>query len=368
MNKEIISDQQAISLIVMYFLAEASTLVMGLEGGKDLWLAIIMGIFMALPMMIIYSGLNHIFSGKNLFDIIEFCFGKFIGKGIILLFTCHIFHLAAIVLGDFGGFVTTISLPETPMIVPIILESILVIWIVKEGIEVAGRWAAFFLPFVIFGILTVILLLIPQMHINNILPALTTDIKPIVKGAFGVFSIPLSEAIVFTMVFSNFKTEKSSYKIYIHGLLIGGILIFAISLTNILVLGVDIASALYFPSYALVARLNIADFLQRLEAISAIIFILGGFIKVSILLLAATKGLTKFFGYTDYRFMVTPIALLACNLSYFEFDSIMHYDNFNKIIYPYYSFPFQVILPIMILVTAVIKKKRLKLQNQRDSL
>ncbi|GAA0182866.1 spore germination protein GerKB [Clostridium sediminicola] len=359
MKNKVISDKQAILLIAVYLIGESSILVMGLEAKKDLWIAIIIGIFIACLLMIVYSRLHYLFPGKNLFDIIEVCCGPFIGKGIILLFTIYMFDLSAIVLRDFGNFISTVSLDETPILIPMIVETLLVVFLVKNGVELAGKWAEFFFPILVFFILIIVLLLIPTMDINNIRPVLYNGIKPSIKGAFAVFSIPLAEIIAFTMVFSNFKTKKSSYKIYFLGLLIGGMLIFIISLTNILVLGVDLTSVLYFPSYNTTTRLNIGGAFQRLEVISAVVFVLGGFIKISILLLSACKGITKIFGYTDYRFIVIPFALLMINLSYFEFDSVTYYREWNMDIYPYYALPFQVILPIIILIIAEIKKKQL---------
>lgn len=359
MNKEIVSDKQAISLIAVYLMGESSILVMGLEAKKDLWIAVIIGIFIASLLMIVYSRLHYLFPKNNLFDIIEFCCGRFIGKGIILFFTIYMFDLSAIVLRDFGNFISTVSLDETPIIIPMLVETLLVVFLVKNGVELSGKWAEFFFPILVFFILIIVLLLIPTMDINNIRPVLYNGIKPSIKGAFAVFSIPLAETIAFTMVFSNFKTKKSSYKIYFLGLLIGGMLIFITSLTNILVLGVDLTSMLYFPSYNTTTRLNFGGSFQRLEVISAVVFVLGGFIKISILLLSACKGITKIFGYTDYRFIVIPFASLMINLSYFEFDSVTRYREWNIHIYPYYAFPFQVILPIIILIIAEIKKKQL---------
>jgi len=88
-------------------------------------------------------------------------------------------------------------------------------------------------------------------------------------------------------------------------------------------------------------------------------FILAGLIKVCICLLSTCNGFSKLFDLHDYRFIVTPIGLLVINLSYFIHDSIMDKTEFASDIYPYYAFPFHVILPIIIWIAAEIKKKQL---------
>lgn len=145
MSKEVISDKQGVSLVFLFIIGESSILVSGLTAKKDLWLAIILAIFMALPLILVYSRLFNIFPNENLFNVIEICFGKIIGKVLILLYIWYAFDLAALVLRDFGQFVNTVTLTDTPMIVPMIFLIILCAWITKEGIEVISRWGQFFL-------------------------------------------------------------------------------------------------------------------------------------------------------------------------------------------------------------------------------
>lgn len=359
MTKEVISDKQGVSLVVLFIIGESSILVSGLTAEKDLWLAIILSIFMALFLMFVYSKLFNICPDKDLFDLVEICFGKFIGKGIILLYTWYAFDLATLVLIDFGQFVNTINLPETPIIVPMIGIMILCVWIVKEGIEVMGKWGELFLMIPIILAFIAILFLIPNMNLNNIRPVLYNGMKPVIKGAYEVLIYPFGETVIFTVAFSALKDKKSIYKIYIQSLLIGAIFLLTTSLTIVLVLGINDASISYFPAYETVKRINIGNTLQRIEAISAIVFLLGGFIKVSIYLLAACKGVAKIFGCKDYRFIVTPIALLVINLAYFEFDSIISFNEWIFNAWVYYAFLFIVIFPIIILIAAEIKKKKL---------
>lgn len=204
-----------------------------------------------------------------------------------------------------------------------------------------------------------ILLLVPDMNFNNIRPVLYKGMKPVIGGAYEVLIYPFGETVIFTVAFSTLKDKKSIYKIYILSFLIGGMFLLATSLTIILVLGINTTSNMYFPTYDAVARINIGNFLQRLEIISAIVFVIGIFVKVSIYLLASCKGFAKIFGCKDYRFIVTPISLLAINLAYLEFDSIMSFNEWIFDVWIYYAFVFMVILPVIILIVAEIKKKRL---------
>lgn len=359
-NKEVISDKQGILIIIMFILGTSSIFVTGLEAQNDIWLAVILSILAALPIILIYARLHYIFQGEDLFSIIEICFGKFIGKVIGIIYVWFIFHTGTSVLMNWTQFVITVTFPETPIVIVTIIAIILSIWIVKEGIEVIGRWVSLFLLFVICIIISGIILSIPNMDIDNVQPLLYNGIKPVLKGAYSVFMFPFTQLVVITMSISNFRRKRSSFKIYILGLFIGGVLILLTSLSNILVLGVDIASNTYYPSYDSATKINIGNLLQRMEILVAIGFTLTAFLKISIYLLATCKGITKVFGYTDYRFIVTPIALLMINLSIFLNDSLMDYFSYITEVWIYYAFPFHVILPIIIWIVAEIRKKKLK--------
>ncbi|WP_425449396.1 GerAB/ArcD/ProY family transporter [Dethiothermospora halolimnae] len=367
MKREIISEKQGISMIILFVVGISTTIVMGLEAKQDLWLAILFAVIMLIPLLVIYSRLHKLFPKKNFFDIVEICLGRVLGRFIIILYIWFSFYLGVLVLRDFGEFYFTIVSRETPMMVPIIMISLLVIWILKEGLEVLGRFSQYFA--IVFGVFLFItfLLLIPDMDINNLKPVLYNGIKPVLNGAFSTFGFPLGEIVIFMLLFSSFSQNGSPLKVYILGGVVSGIIILFASVANILVIGVKIVEGMYFPSYATASRLNIGDFLSRIEIVVAFIFVIGGFVKLTICLLGTCNGIKKLFNLKDYRIIVTPIVLLLINLCYFIYDGTIEFYAWTKDVWRYYAFPFQVIIPIFVYIVAEIKirvyKKRKKSLN-----
>jgi spore germination protein KB len=94
-----------------------------------------------------------------------------------------------------------------------------------------------------------------------------------------------------------------------------------------------------------------------MESVEATIGIIAIFPKLSICFLSVCRGISKIFELADYRFIVTPVGLLIINLSYFLYDSIMDFIAWSIEIWPYYAFPFQVIVPVIVLIIGTIKKK-----------
>ncbi|SMB85624.1 spore germination protein KB [Desulfonispora thiosulfatigenes DSM 11270] len=360
MQKEVISTEQAIKLIILFSVGSTSIFVPGLSAGKDSWLAVIVAFVMVLPMIMIFARIHANFPSKDLFEIIEICFGKFISKIILLIIIWYTFFWVSDVLINYGQYIQVTSLPKTPRVINMAILAVLCCWVLKQGIESLARWSYIFvyIPFVI--LVGISLLSITIMDVSNILPIFNNGYKPVLKGAFSVFSQPLTQIFVFTMVFSDFRKSNSSYRIYLTSLLIAGIYILIFTLINLLVLGEDAANSMSYPAYNMVRRIDVAQIFQRIEILESLSFILGGFVKISILLLCLSKGVTKLFNFKDYRFLLFPIMLLVLNLASFLYEDVISYKDFNNEIWPYYFLPFQVILPIIILGVSEIKKKKFK--------
>lgn len=357
MQKEQITDKEAICLLIVFVMGSSLIIGIGGEAKNDAWVAGIVGFIMAIPILLVFSRILSLFQGKDLFDILSITLGKVIGKIVANLYIWYAFHLGALVLRNFGEFINIVAMPETPMFVSLFCLGLVCIIAVKFGIEVMGRTTTYFLPLLLFIIGVVELLAIPQLHLNYIKPILGNGLIPVLKGAFSTFSFPFAETVLFIGVFGSLKTKKSPFKVYYWGILISAIIIIMITLRNITVLG-NMLDSIYFPSYAAVGKINIGDFIERIEVSVSFVFIFGAFIKSSICLLVACKGIGKIFNLKDYKSIVIQTGLLMIYFSYTIYDNSMEMKDWAFKVYPFYAFPFQVILPIVIWILAEIKARK----------
>lgn len=363
MNTEFISESQGTKLVILFILG--STLVMGTggEAGKDTWLAVIFAIVFSVPVVLVYSKILSLFPEKDIFDILVFVFGKVFGKLLCLLFIWFSFHLGALVIRNFGEFILSVALPETPILVPMGFLTFACIYGAKLGIETVGRFSELFIIIIIIITILFSLLTIPYMDLKNIRPVAGDGIMPILQGAFSALAFPFGETVIFIMLLSSLKKSSSPSKVYMTGLLIGGFIVALIGFRNILVLGEYGLASSYFPSYTALSRINIRRFiLQRVEIIVSVVFLTAGFIKITLCLIAACKGYAKLFNFKDYKFIVTPMGILMVLLAFIIYPNIMEMSEWAFSTWTYYAFPFQVILPFIVLISAKIK---LRLSNSK---
>lgn len=343
--------------MTMYIIGSVIIVSSSSKAKQDIWAAILLGLLMVLPMLFVYSKILTSYPGKDLFDILTEVFGAFAGKVISTLFIWYSFHLGALVMKNFTSFVNVISFPETPQALTTMFLGLFCIWMAKAGLEVLGRWTTFFGPIALFIIGITVILSMTNANFLNLKPIFYDGFKPVISGAFGIFSFPYAETVVFIMVFNNLKTNSKTFGVFFISSLIGCFVMVVISVRNILVLGVPLNSTLYFPSYVAVRTLNIGDFLQRFEIVVALIFVLGGVVKITVCLYAATLGLTKLFNFDNYRNLVGPVGFLMMSFSCIIYHSIMEMFDWAVNIYPFYAIPFQILLPVIILIAAKIKIK-----------
>lgn len=143
-------------------------------------------------------------------------------------------------------------------------------------------------------------------------------------------------------------------------MLIGAAILSYLFIRNILVLGADTEHVLYFPSYSTIGLIQVGTFIERIEIIVAVVYLLTGIIKIGICLYAVSNGIAKVFNFGSYRTLVAPIGLLMMNLSCFIYTNTMEMFTWASKIYPYYAIPFQIILPVVILIASEITVRMVK--------
>jgi spore germination protein KB len=357
MQKELINDKEGICLLISFIIGSSLIIGIGGSANNDAWIAELAGVIMAVPMLLIYTRIISLFQGLDLFDILYMIFGKVIGRIVAFLYIFYAFHLGVLVLRNFGEFIKIVAMPETPMLVSIFCMGFVCIIAARLGVEVMGRTSSYFLPIMIFILIVVQVLAIPQLHLNYLKPYLGNGIKPVLTSAFSAFSFPFAETVLFLGISSSFRTGKSPFKVFRWGIFISATILFVTTIRNIGVLGNMLAS-FYFPSYEAVSRIKIGDFLQRIEVTVSFVFFFGVLTKSSVCLLVATKGISKMFNLKDYRSIVIQTGILMIYFAYTIFDNSMVMKYWADKVYPFYAFPFQVIIPIIIWIFSEVKKKK----------
>lgn len=360
MEKEIISNKQGVTLLIMFILGSSLILSPGRNVGRDAWIAILFAMFISVPMLYIYTRLITVSPGRDFYDLQKILFGKVVGTVTTLLFALFSLHLGSMILRNFSEFIQAVSFPETPQFFTLIVMGTLCIFGAKCGIEVLARWSSFIFPVFFLAVIFLITFSIPNAELSNVKPILYNGLDPVVKSSIPIFAFPFAEVVLFTTLFNSLHNKKSTYKIFLIGTVVAGIMLSAVSVRNIAVLGAESIASYYFPTYNAISVISISSFFDRFEILVAVMFILSGFLKAAVCLYSASKGFSKIFNVNQYSEFAAPLGILMFTAASFAYENIMEMFKWAGEVYQYYAFPFLVLLPLVTLAFAEGKAGKLK--------
>ncbi|MGE5455854.1 MAG: GerAB/ArcD/ProY family transporter [Ignavibacteriales bacterium] len=359
MIKEKITSSQAIAIIVLFIFGSSVIFGVSTEAKQDSWITLILATLFSLPIVFIYARIIKLYPGLGLYDIIYKLFGKIIGNIITILMIWYAIHLCSMILKNFSEYIKITTLLKTPEILIIIVLLLVAIYIGKSGPTIFGSWVLVVLPVVILMLIITIILSLGIVDVKNLMPIMETDLKGLSLATYKIISFPLAETVLFLPLACFLKKEDSPYKIYMLAIIFGSIILLFVMLRNLTVLGSTLALSTYFPSFSATRIIELGNFLTRIEGIVTINFLFAGITKITVCLIAASLGISKLLSVTNYKKVLLPTSLLILALSAIIYTNILEMMDFIKVYY-IYALPFEIIIPLIIWITAEIKLRKKK--------
>lgn len=344
--------------ILAVFLAGSSIVMQNITAaGRDTWISLVLAALIGVGVLMVTTRLAFIFPNQTIIEYSQILFGRSLGKVIGALYIWYFFHLGVIELRNYGEFMTTLIMPETPLWFFQLSFALVVAYLVYQSIEVIGRLSELIF---FFGMLTFVIIIILHglsgvEHIENLLPVLEGGVSRVIKGAVPIAAFPFLELILFTMIFprvnSPDKIRKAAFwAIFIIGMVLDGILFMELA-----TFGNNMAR-LTFPGYYNVRMISVGGFIERIDPTLISIYYLCGLIKIGVCFYAFIIGLSQLLGLNDYKPLIIPSAVIMVVLSISVYENTFEMLNFAINIWPIYSIPFQVVFPVLMLIIAKFRK------------
>ena len=291
-------------------------------GDKDVWLAIILGFLLGIPLIYLYS---HV----SITNIKEYLKTKsilnYLTKAIFFLFYLFMVFFLIII---FAIFIYSFYLPFTKTIISCTPFVFLAVYL--SGKKTKGIiWVSKILFFInIILIIFKYTMLAPYLDFNNFFPIYTIGAKSLIKTAilFAVFTT--SPYLLLIDAPTSFKTNL---KCYANSSLI--ILIMLVYLIG--VFGGPLARTFSYPEFSILRQINVFNFIQNIESFLAVNWLFDIFIALSL----AAKKIKDVSGYQSniwtylLFFLLTYIASNYVIGDYKIAIDIYHYSPYLFIIF-----------------------------------
>ncbi|WP_226530660.1 GerAB/ArcD/ProY family transporter [Metabacillus niabensis] len=351
-------------ILIFHFEVGSSIVVgVGLNAKQDAWLAILLALIGGILLFLIYFTLFKQHPNKTLTEYLEVILGKYIGKIVAFIYILYFFYIAGRVLRDFGDLIITTTLDNTPLLMVNLIVVLLVLYSYHLGLEVIARAGSiFFIILLTLALFFFISAFIDQLpKFENLLPVLEKGWEPVLKTVFPLtLTFPFGEIIVFTMIFPLLNRQDQVFKAGLTSLIFSGILLMFTMTIIFSVLGPTIGSTAQFPLMEAIEKVNIANFIQRLDPIALGILIIGIYFKITIFYFGALYGFEKVFKLKKkkrkYLLFLTGGGLLASSI-YMAEGLTEHLRIGLDVIPLYVHIPLQVCIPLVLFLISTIKVK-----------
>ncbi|QNK39575.1 GerAB/ArcD/ProY family transporter [Caproicibacter fermentans] len=355
MNKTDISEKQMQSTIAL-FLMGSSVISSGYTSAKqDTWIVILIAVALMIPLAWVYAGILRLYPGQNFYRNVLRAMGRPVGLTICALYLFYLLLLGGQVLRTFSEFVHLVNMTQTPLVGISTAIVAVTVYTLSNRLYVLTRLGKFVLPFLYFTIILTLLLSFRDMDFSNLRPILQSKPSDFLKGLMSAFTLPYGELVACLPMFGVSGRIEKVFPTMVKGVLLGFGFLFAAVVRNILVLGYY-NSVATFPSYECVSVIQLGEFFTRIEVLIGINLLLAGFIKFAVLVFSSCEGVTRLFGYRDSEPFVAPLSLFLLTLSALLDSNTSEVFGFKEI-YVILALPFQVVLPILILVVGTVRKK-----------
>lgn len=325
---------------------------------QDAWISVIVGMVMSALLIGLYVKLAGQYPGLDWISLNEKLLGRWAGTACSLFWVIAALQSVPEVLYYLGQFMVTQIMPETPALAFTCIFTVIIAIGLQFGMATLARAAQIFFPILAALFLFLIVMLTPEMRVENIQPILQTSWAKIMHGAIMYFSYSGLPLIFLLMIFPSRITRKDKAgQAFVAGAMLGGVFLLVITMTAVLVIGESAANEAY-PSYVLAKKFNVGGFITRLEVFMATIWFITLYYKLVLYFYAGAAGLARILRVSDYRVLVTPLAIIAVILSIIVYPDTIYQAEWDAKIWPVYIATSGLLLPVALLLVSWLRKKK----------
>ncbi|WNS44417.1 GerAB/ArcD/ProY family transporter [Paenibacillus sp. MMS20-IR301] len=360
MRKEVISPGQLFAMIVLYELGTALVVPVGLESGHAVWLSILFALPGGILLYLVFADLYLQFPDQVISGYARKILGKWIGWPVGLLFLPVLLYNGSRNLRESGDLLISASYDKTPIFIINSIMVVAVMYILIKGIEVFSRTAEIFLWIIIvMGLIcNFIVLASGLVEYKNLFPLHGSDLREALKSAYpNIWIFPFGELVCFTTIMPQFNKARKIKKTGMLAITVSACLLSFTHAVEMGVLGENLYSRTTFPMFTTITLVNVANFIQRLDAFVMLTLIIGVFFKMSVYCYAAVTIAADLFKVRNSRKLIIPAGVVMLFSSIISAENFPVHMNDGKVFLENILPVFCAVIPILLYLIHRIRRK-----------
>jgi len=321
---------------------------------EDAWLTEVLVTIPALVIVFVVDKLGRMFPGQTIVQYSETILGKYLGKLVGLMMAWYFFYIGTVIIFEMASFLASAVMPETPVVVFIGVTGIAIVFTVYNGVEVIARLNVWFFSIVVVSLILITFLVAKDMNLDNFRPFLANGWKPVFYGSLAPYAWR-GTIVIMAMLIPYVSQPQKVKMTYLYGSLILGLLFELNTLNNLAVFGPFEGGRISLPTVELVKMINVAGFIQHIEALLVLVWVGGVFTMSTGWFYASVLGTAQVLNLRDYRPLIIPMMVIYMVVAIINFQSYPEFVDWAQRPWPVFALFHQLLIPVFLLILAVIR-------------
>ena len=346
-----------IQTVTTFFGISVSILKAG--AGINSWLSALFSYLVGFIPLLTIIYISNYKTNLKLNEKIISLYGNKLGFIINIIFSLLLIVLAITLLYNINNFILSQFLYRTPFLLSCVLFISLIIYCANKGINVISKTAMLLLTINIALYTINITALLQHINFSNFLPLLKENTKNIFPTSLKIASINYLPLLTILIIPKDKLTIPKKYnKTLIISYIVGAIISFGLVITTFGVLGIDLVNTFEYSEYIVLRKIKLLGFLERIENIISLQWIIGSFVYLTIIVYTISKSIpTK--SIKSHKIINLIIGSILIILTTIIFKNNTIFDNYIKTIFPYIMSG--LILIYLLIIIKIFLEKHTKL-------
>lgn len=360
-SKAELSNRQLTILAILVFIGDMGLVypsVMTAYANQDGWIAGLISIPLGLAVLWMMLRVYRLYPDLTLVESAMKITGKWFGGFLSIFYLFFFLMLGSVYVREIEDFMCTQIYERTPGNVIRFMAVIIIVFGLKLGLKTIGRAAEIIFPLFVLFLSALLILLLPDSHIDKLYPILsTTSIKGLMHASFFGIFYPFGEMIVFLMVLPKVKRQSYMTRDMLVATLIAAIALNFILFLSLTVLGLYFSKHHFYAAYILAQKINVANILQRIEALMAVTWVISTYFKIALYHYALAVGISQLCKLKNYELLVLPLGFVIFAMSEILSPTIVFYVKTMPPYWVDWNFTSAFLIPLVLLIVHAIRSK-----------
>jgi spore germination protein KB len=325
---------------------------------QDAWISIIIATLIALATTFVAVKLSLLYPEKTFIQSSQLILGKWLGKIILVPYFVMWISVTGVILREFADFVYITLFSSTPLWSIILIMLIAVVYATSSGgLKSIARSGEIIGPVTALGSILIFFFSVKDWDWLRLLPVYSnTGFVPILKGSFTPASF-LAESFMVVMLVAFMKTPKRVMSSSLLGVAAASIAVLSMTLIVIMVFGPNLPAKFIYPLYSIVSYISVMEFIQNVDVLIVLLWIISIFIKLSLYMFITSYGTAQLFHIKKWKRTIWWIAPIIFILSLLPRNTLDTMD-YAKSIWHDVIFPVNLVgIPLLLWIIGAIRKK-----------